>query len=282
MRALAVTWVGLTTLLAAPLWAQETGIFVMRVDGSQERKVVQVDGFTAHGSPRWSHDGKRLAFDAYDAWNFQGKSFVVNLDGSKLTEIGPRGSLDWSPDDKQFVFHIDRGGLEPGVWVQNVSGSGQERLTAGAWPRWSPDGSKIAFCDETTLRMLDVASGEEGPIVEESFEQRPGSFEWSRDGTRIAFITRRAQAPMRELFIVKADGTNQVLKPRLARPGNFGGHVTWSPNDKQLAFTIDSFIYVLDVAGNADPRRVGGQPDKSRDPEWSPDGEWFAFARRPR
>ena len=179
----------LVIVFCVRLPAQGTGIFVMKLDGSEERKVVQVEGFGSHGTPRWSHDGKRLVFDAYHGPNDDGKSFVVNLDGSGLTEVGEHGAADWSPDDKQLVFFSEGGNLQSGVWVQNLDGKGRERLTDGGWPRWSPDGSKIAFCDEVTLKLLDLATGEERPLVDELFENRPGSFEWSHDGKRLAFIT---------------------------------------------------------------------------------------------
>src|SRR6202521_6279152 len=74
----ALSWAVPTVVLVAQLPAQDTGIFVMKVDGSEERKVVQVDGFGSHGCPRWSHDGKRLVFDAYfNSPNGDGKSDFV-------------------------------------------------------------------------------------------------------------------------------------------------------------------------------------------------------------
>ena len=58
------------SVFASTAWAQvpisddPTAVFVMRADGSGVRKVAQVEGFADHAAPRWSHDGKRLLFDA--------------------------------------------------------------------------------------------------------------------------------------------------------------------------------------------------------------------------
>ncbi len=49
-------------VVAAQAWAQAptrpSAIFVMKTDGSDVRKVAQVDGYEDHEAPRWSHEGR--------------------------------------------------------------------------------------------------------------------------------------------------------------------------------------------------------------------------------
>lgn len=259
--------------------ADDSGVYVMNVDGGGERKVIAVERAVSHRSPRWSHDGKRLAFEAVDGRTVR-KSYVVNLDGTELKEVAELGSPDWSPSDLLLALEDEANG--GWVFVQNLNGRERTQLVQGAWPRWSPDGKRIAFCDGTLLKIFDLVQGSEKRICQGTFVQRPGSFDWSRDGQRIALFTRTVRDGPRELYIINADGTRKDLKPRYSRAGMVGGHVTWSPDDKQLVFTIDSMINMLDVEGTAEPRLVPNQSDSNRDPALSPDGKWIAFVRRPR
>ena len=269
----------LLTLLIGPQVAfGETGIYVMSAAGGGERKVTSVERALTYRSPRWSHDGRRLAFEAVDERNVR-KSYVVNVDGTELREVAPLGSPDWSPDDKQLALDSDNG-RDSAIFVQNLDGSGRMRLTDGAWPRWSPDGKRIAFCDGSLLKVHDLLQGGEQRLCEGKFAQRPGSFDWSRDGKRLALFTRTTEGGPRELYILNADGTSKDLKPRYSRPGMVGGHVTWSPDDKQLIFTVDSMIHVLDADGTDQPHLVPNQSENNRDPAVSPNGKWIAFVRR--
>ncbi len=276
---LGIALVACWCVIASQTAAAETGIYVMRADGGGQREVASVELAVSHSSPRWSHDGERLAFEAIDESGTR-RSYIVKVDGTELKEVATLGHPDWSPDDKQLVLDGDDSNTSA-IFVQNVDGSGRTRLADGAWPRWSRDATRIAFCDGNTLRVLDLELGEQYSLCEGIFVQRPGSFDWSRDGKRLALFTRTADGGPRELYIINADEPSEAIKPRYSRPGMVGGHVTWSPDDKQLIFTIDSKIHALDVEGDAEPRLVANQSDMNRDPAISPDGKWIAFVRRP-
>jgi Tol biopolymer transport system component len=256
--------------------AQElrAAIYVMQRDGAGLRKVAQVDGYKEHFRPAWSHDGKRLAFDALESGSQVKRLFVVNVDGSGLKQIGETESPAWSPDDKQIAFHF-RGDEknEAGVYVQNLDGQGRVRVATGFGPRWSPDGGRLACTNMRNLTVLDLLTGEERSLIGEPVQQVMPGFDWSPDGKRLAVVIMRNRK--KELWIVEADRENAKVEPRLKL--NLDQQLSWSPDGGRIVISADRKLSVLEPDGKG-AHRLPDQRGESVEPAWSPDGQWLAFS----
>jgi Tol biopolymer transport system component len=104
--------------------------------------------------PRWSRDGRRIAFLAYSISSPTGPEgdgiFVMNADGSgrrRVTSIG--NAPVWSPDGRRIAFEVNRSelGLPGGgsdIYVVEIDGGAPVNITNNApgqyatTPDWSP------------------------------------------------------------------------------------------------------------------------------------------------
>jgi TolB protein len=84
------------------MWA----IHLAKADGSQD--VQLTDPIRSGGSPAWSPDGKRIAFDEFGDQARQ-QIFVMDANGYNVRQLtdSPNWSCGhpaWSPDGKQIAF----------------------------------------------------------------------------------------------------------------------------------------------------------------------------------
>ncbi len=263
-------------LMRAAAAEEANALYVMRPDGSEVRQVARVGDNRAHLYPRWSHDGKRLAFEVFVLGTRDRRIYVVNVDGSELREVAPHSMPDWSPDDKQLVSHHFLGGdAAPEVHVQNVDAGGQELVTHGRGPRWSPDGSKLVVSDLTNLIVTDLVSGDETKLFDEPVEALFSGFDWSPDSKQVAVVVRRVANPARELWLIDARGEKFGLTMRMRTAAS--GALSWSPDATQIALSTQEKIHIVSVAGTHGAELIPSQNGKNHCPAWSPDGEWIAF-----
>ncbi len=104
-------------------------------------------------APRFSPDGKRIAFSVGSGNGGDDDVWTYDLAGGNLTRLTFGGSglaPVWSPDGKRIAYGSVRGGGE-GIFVKPADGSGREEsldtiLRGAEYPTsWSTDGRSIGF-----------------------------------------------------------------------------------------------------------------------------------------
>jgi len=114
--------------------------------------------------------------------------------------------------------------------------------------------------------------------------------QWSSDGKKIVFISDRVKSQsffFSEIYIMDADGSNQV---RITNKGSYRWTPSapqWSPDGKKILFYVSEFdqkldksiseIYTINIDG-AELTRLTFHSLDAIDPKWSPDGNMIVYS----
>ncbi|MGA9421796.1 MAG: S9 family peptidase, partial [Rhodanobacteraceae bacterium] len=126
---------------------------------------------------------------------------LFNLEVATDPEIAPDGkSIAYVRRSNDIM--TDR--ARSTIWLIDVASGRQRPLVAGAGshgqPRWSPDGSKLAYISSmqgggAQLHVRWMASGVTARVT--GLPYAPHGIAWSPDGTRIAYTMLVPDAPMK-------------------------------------------------------------------------------------
>ena len=213
-------------------------IYVMNEDGSDQTRLTNNSAW--HSLPRWSPDGRRIAFQSHRDGNWE--IFLMNAGGSGQIRLTDNSAGDaepsWSPDGRRIAFQSNRD-ENAEIYVMNADGSGQTRLTENAVsdrsPSWSPDGQRIAFYsyrDENwEIYVMNAdGSGQTRLTDNPARDIRPS---WSPDGRHIAFSSDRDDPDpddidrIMSIYVMNVDGSDET---RLTDNSATDHASDWSPN----------------------------------------------------
>ncbi len=241
-------------------------IYVMNDNGSGIRRLTN-NTLSKDRDPRWSPDGKRIAFTRFmDKEQTQTSSelFVMNADGTDQKRLTHNTVADgypsWSPDGQYLAFRSRRGGSEVHVielasqTVQRLTGDEGEPGSAAA-PDWSPDGREIAYekfinngggLAHKNIYLMRANGEQQRPLFPDPKKGAATIImrffpRWSADGQRILFndCTWRGDEQKCLLTVQRIGGGKQQITA-IKHLGakwltSIGG---WMDNDRAIIFGL--------------------------------------------
>jgi Tol biopolymer transport system component len=246
--ALDVTYTG----LPSQNWGSD--IAVMNADGSGEEQIVfrrPASGVRVEGMA-WSPDGASLYVSLMETTIKDGRFLgqMLNLErldiatGERHVIVPDASYPSVSPNGSLIAFITFSSADDPGgLWVARVDGSDRRLIVPASGkfvvvthPRFSPDGSTIAFSAATF-----ASSGEPA---------RPGG------GAPSSALNAKpidAHGLPQDIWLVPVTGGEPR---RLTNMLEDEPTVAWSPDGTQLAIIATGGLYVIDVNGG-EPRKLG-------------------------
>jgi Tol biopolymer transport system component len=271
----------------------DSGIFVMDVGGTAQRRLRGGDSWL----PRWSPEGSKIAFVTCtpngENGPFSGCDMtfgIINADGSGELMLGQTDFMGtippaaWSPDGNKIAFVSGDEECCADLYVINADGSGLAQLTrlgtvTGA--DWSPDGRTLALRAAGSVYVVNADGSDLIQLTNDTGPLVVRHLEWSPQGDRIAFslsldpvVWETEDGGSLTIHVINADGTNRITVATNAVTPR------WLRDGRTLYFSRWFVDEIWTVSAD------GGEPSlllpDGFGAEWSPDGTRIAYVRHHR
>jgi serine/threonine protein kinase/Tol biopolymer transport system component len=201
---------------------------------------------------------------------------------------------DISPDGKMVAYVTGPVGQMHLVVRQVASGrpiAVTQDFSAGQrWPRWSPDGNRLAFYSEGSIYVVPAFGGVPRRIIDNTQGSSAYSPAWSPDGGKMAFVQNEAI----HIFDLETGMSKKIIDVKEAHC------LSWSPDGSKIAYVsgnlyfvwgnVDIPLYRMSLIGNIAPSsiqvlslanrstsQVTGSASMNMSPAWTPDGKQLLF-----
>ena len=239
-----------------------TGHLVYALNGTLLAQVFDLDQRTMRGGPVALVEGVRSATVTGAAM------FSVSSDGHLVYVAGAGGSGE-NLTSRLVVTGRDGAGTP----LAEVTGTGW-------YPRFSPDGTRVAFAaqnaGEADVWVLDIERGTRTRLTSEGNNRFFPV--WSPDGSQLAFAD--GAGATNRVLLTSADGSGEpeTLLDRDERqfPTSWVADGNVMTLHTQYPDTARD-LYVLAMDGDLTPELFLATPFQERGASFSPDGQWIAY-----
>ncbi len=186
-----------------------------------------------------------------------------------------------SPDGSHVIFvrstiAEDKRSRESSLWMAETSGDSEpRRFTSGSGdrsPRWSPDGSQIAFLanrnGETKIWTIPFGGGEARPLFES--DHNITGFEWSPRGDRLLISLSKELTPNDNKENDEPEADVRIVSTSL-----YKGDRTGILSDRR------THLWVYDIEADSLQQLTWGDDWNARSASFSPDGNSVSYHANP-